>query len=343
MRQVDTTAPSSQQPAQQQAMVDSTPQVGLHPYMEHQPATNNANINPNPIISTPVNVAISSPSDSGNHPFYFYDTTLLYNPLELQEAEGENVIDFDSILSHYEWPEIALRKSLFTGHSMKVEHPQQERLDNQGIGWVFGTIVFAVLCIGIFLARTRLKLVEAVSSAFSLRSMARTLREHNIVKISTLIPGGLIYMIEFALLGFYFGGEHIASSLSTSAYTAYLIILAACMGGYLLRLGTISLLGNIFQNNAAIGLYNTTSFLLHLVGSVGMAPLLLLLYFYEPLSNIALWTALIFAAILFIIRLIRGLQLILTHSTNSRIYLFYYLCIVEIVPFLIAWKLIISS
>ena len=47
-------------------------------------------------------------------------------------------------------------------------------------------------------------------------------------------------------------------------------------------------------------------------------------------------------ALLFTIRLIRGLKLILTFSKTPKVYLFYYLCILEIVPIIIIIKVVIS-
>ena len=340
MQQVDTTAPIQQTPP---IAVDTAPQVGLHPYMEHQPSTNNTNINATPRVETSHTLQPVVPTtDSTFHPFYFYDTSFLYDPSLIDTTNQSVGTDFDSLLSHYEWPEIQYRKSLFTGHAMPVKHRAQERtVDNAG-GWIFGAVIVAVLLIALFLSRTRIKLGEALGSAFSLRVMARIFRDHNIIKTSALLPAGLIYMIEFALLGFYFGGSDVASSLDATPFGTYLVILVACIVGYLLRLGLISLLGNVFQNGTAIGLYNATSFLLHLVGAILLAPLLLLVFFYEPFAQSCLWTAIFIVVIIFIVRIIRGLLLILTHSTSSRFYLFYYLCIVEIVPFLIAWKQIIS-
>ena len=46
--------------------------------------------------------------------------------------------------------------------------------------------------------------------------------------------------------------------------------------------------------------------------------------------------------LLFVVRLIRGLQLILTFSKTPKFYLFYYLCILEIVPIIIIIKVAIS-
>ena len=75
MQQVDTTAPIQQTPP---IAVDTAPQVGLHPYMEHQPSTNNTNINATPRVETsPTLQPVVPTTDSTFHPFYFYDTSFL--------------------------------------------------------------------------------------------------------------------------------------------------------------------------------------------------------------------------------------------------------------------------
>ena len=67
-----------------------------------------------------------------------------------------------------------------------------------------------------------------------------------------------------------------------------------------------------------------------------------LLLFFSPLSTALAPIALTIVALLMIIRIIRGMIIILSSANDSKFYLFYYLCTVEIVPILIIAKLILS-
>ena len=119
------------------------------------------------------------------------------------------------------------------------------------------------------------------------------------------------------------------------------ITLAALIAFILLKNSFIRLLGNIFDDRAATMLYISSNNLFYFIGGLTTTPLLLLLFYISGAQDTLLKTTLIIIAIVFTIRLLRGMQLILTNSKTSKLYLFYYLCILEIIPILVMAKVIL--
>lgn len=338
MQQIDTTNPAPQQPVRP-TTVDTTPAyTGLHSYMEHQPVENNQYVNHRTIETTvPADVTPAELS----RPFYFYDTTFLHDPTS--DIETTEVLpSLDSLFLQAEWSPQKSHQSIFVGHELPTRHhTATHKTDGDVPGWIFCSLIAVALFICFFLNRTRLKLSEMFGALFNQRSMARLFREHNISNGSRLITGGIIYMLEFALLSYYIVNTQ-TSGMNLSGPLTLLMLAAVFLGGYLLKLGFNTLLGQIFENSPATKAYNSNTYLFNTLGSIILLPILLLTFYNPHIGHTCGWLSLSFISIWFIIRLLRCLQLILTYPSNSRIYLFSYLCMSEIVPLLIAAKTLIS-
>ena len=82
----------------------------------------------------------------------------------------------------------------------------------------------------------------------------------------------------------------------------------------------------------------TTAF----INGMIMIPLLFL-YYYSPYSSNEnlLIVILVVISIMLLVRLIKGLFLVLSETKFSRFYLFVYLCILEFIPLIIIYKSLI--
>ena len=226
------------------------------------------------------------------------------------------------------------RPSLFTGHTL-VQHDNglQTRTDNTAPAWIFAILVLlsALLCIYYRLHKITAK--NLLHSLVDSRAMDRMLRNNNMPRIVQLIPMGLLMVASLSLPVAHFS-DHIP-------FGSYLLLSAAAMLAYLLRNLLLRLFGTIFDDNTAVVSYITSNYLYHLVLASVTLPLLFL-FFYLPRGNVALDILAGLIVLEFILRLVRGLKLFLTQSSNAHFYLFYYLCIVEIIPILVLIKQIIN-
>ena len=271
-------------------------------------------------------------------PFYQFDTSVQTTPVQ-----DTNLLCLDSVLAHIEHPEPVVKKSLFKGHKLQASSLNTTpHVVHGSPGWLFGSIIVLVALISWFVNSYRFRIRDIFSAAFSVRGLNFLFRENNFTRELSLLPMSLFY---FGGLAFYFffwaqwAGVKVGGGQD---WLLFLSLLGASVVFYLTRSALIRLLGSIFENSSATSLYMSNTYIYSFVGTLFVVPISLIL-FYAPRFQFFLAILLgVIVAILFVMRLVRGMNIMLKQTKNSRLYLFYYLCILEIVPILIAVKLISS-
>ncbi len=231
-----------------------------------------------------------------------------------------------------EAPETVFHESLIAPSNLPAVHEGlQDRFEGDAPAWIFIALLLfsALLCLLFRLRSIKMKLL--LKSAVDLRAMDRLVRDCNLNRTLTMLPMGLLLVAEFCL------PVH-QMQLAESGIAGYLLLFAAVALLYLLRNGLLRLLGNTFEQKAEMTLYITSNYLYHLIEATCAIPLLFL-YFYLPGGHAAMtWILVIFLCIGFLTRFLRSTKLFLTHPNGSCFYLFYYLCIVEMIPIIVALK-----
>jgi len=248
----------------------------------------------------------------------------------------------DSILAPYADWVAPQRESMFAQreHSQEAPAPQLRQAP-EGSDWVFGILTLLIALTSIYLNNQKFLLKDILQSLFDRRAMERVFRENN-MKPRSLLPMTCIYLGALSLVANELICNIPGAMLVKNNVLQYLILFAGITTYYLIRNEVIRMFGALFEDRHATTLYISSNSLFYFIGGIGATPLTLL-YFFAPGANSTLLTILgIFVAIVFVLRIGRSLQLILTNSKSSKLYLFYYLCIVEIIPILLVAKGIIS-
>ena len=243
-----------------------------------------------------------------------------------------NYITIDSIHRHQEQPDTVFHESIIAPHNLPVVHSgMQTRPDNALPAWIFiALLLFSALTCLIFRLRN-IKLGILLKSAIDLRALDRLVRDCNLNRTLTMLPMGLLLIVELCL------PVHQAL-LESSGIPGYLLLCVAVALLYILRNGLFRLLGNTFDNKQGMNIYITSNYLYHLIEATTVIALLFL-YFYLPGGRPAMtWILVIYLCLGFTIRFLRSIKIFLTHPNGSCFYLFYYLCIVETIPIIVALK-----
>ena len=221
-----------------------------------------------------------------------------------------------------------LRPSLFNGHGLVLQHDALLlRADSGAPVWIFVLLLTLVALLTLYYRTSKLHFKSLMPLLVDSRAMDRTLRSNNLNSRMRFVSMGLL-MLACVLLPVH------QMALAKTGLGGYLLLLAAVTALYLLRNGLMRLLAVIFDNNSAVDTYITSNYLYHLALATLTLPLLFL-SFYLPFGRETMLYLLAGLVVLeFIMRLFRGLKLFLTQSSGSYVYLFYYLCIVEMVPVL---------
>ena len=244
----------------------------------------------------------------------------------------------DSIFKAPDQSTLPERASLFRNHLLKTVHESEvKRVNVDDGGYVFGVLLTLTVLLLVFCLLRKIELKRCVMSVFSMRHTNIMVRESGLKSDILLWPLPFIYYSVLGALGYVVAtrlfGEEIYGMLDLP------ILIGICLLYSFIRYTVIKLLGKACNGEEAVGMYLISGSLFQQIGLVFLIPLTLVGFYVE--KNV-IWIAGAVAAVVFILRLARGLTIVLSRSAGSKLYLFYYLCIVEIVPILIIAKVLVG-
>ncbi|MBR4505582.1 MAG: DUF4271 domain-containing protein [Bacteroidales bacterium] len=263
-------------------------------------------------------------------PFYLWDTTAADSTLQVLEVNLG--IPMDSIFPPIDRPEPLQRNSLFTHHGMPLLHEQPvARRNDAEPAWMFIVLMALTVLLVVYYRTRKISLGELLKSTIDSHATDRLVRSCNMVRVSTLVPAGLLTVAMLSVAVFQAAMVHTGPG-------GYLLLTGGIAVAYLLRNLVVRLLGNVFDSKENVSAYITSNYLYHLVLATAVLPLLFL-QVYMPWGNmVVLYVIVALTVLVFVLRLSRGVKVFLTNSKGSSFYLFYYLCTIEIVPFLVLTK-----
>lgn len=275
--------------------------------------------------------------------------TLQYIPIPYRDTsyippvvEPEKPVNLDSLFQAYCAQEQEVRPSLFVGHELPASngggsgrHGEQHVAD-----WVFLALLLLGGLVSLLANSSRLKMADVFRSAFNNRSLARLYRENSSKHFRMLVPMSLIYVATLALLGLNCDAVGYTLPYGLHGLAVYAVAIVVAIACYFLRNGLIQLFGSAFDNGDATRIYIANTYIYNTIGAMALLPLAFITL-YSSAAKVLFYVSAAVVALLFLMRLVRGMMLIISAVKNSRFYLFYYLCILEVVPILIAFKLLI--
>lgn len=258
-------------------------------------------------------------------PFYQWDTSAF----ELPQHEVNVGIPLDSIFRSFDTLDTIFRQSMFSDHSLALHHHGLlPRPDTFPQIWIFVLLIALCALLCIYFRTHKITPLELLKSTIDRRVMDRLLRDNNLNRTPPLVPMGIFVVATVGLFAHQAAMPH-------TGLPGYGILAGALLLAYLLRNAILRLLGNIFDNQPAISLYIVNNYLYHLLLASILLFLLFPMVYFDAGRNVFIYIIGALIALEFLIRFVRGSKLFLTQTKNSGIYLFYYLCTVEIVPILV--------
>ena len=159
-----------------------------------------------------------------------------------------------------------------------------------------------------------------------------------VIILSIIAP---LMLMPISLVGYYAFFPQV-SNIWTNILQ-YILLFAVCIAVYYTRNGIIRFIGNAFENSEAVHIYLSSNYIYHLLYGIAATAIAFFIFYTDRVGQTFLYILLAVIALLFTARLLRGMQLILTNAKTQKFYLFYYLCILEIVPLIIVSKVVINS
>lgn len=267
-------------------------------------------------------------------PFWQWDTAVAEQPPTREASVG---LTLDSLLPHREVPEAMPRPSMFRHHQLQVEHGAAMPRNAGGEPvWVFGALVLLSGLLCLYYRIRKVKLLLLLKSTVDGRALDRLVRDSNLNRDVVMVSMGLLLMAAVAL-------PAVRLLWPGADWWAYVAAAAGLGLLYVLRNGLMRFLGNVFERRQEVSRYITCNYVYHLVEATVAVPLLYF-HFYLPSGGMPVLVALaVMAGVAFVMRLVQGVKIFLTHANGVGFYLFYYLCIVELVPVVVLLRVLIAQ
>ncbi len=245
-------------------------------------------------------------------------------------------------------PGTAEEPSFFSGHSLPASPNTLPRLKTHGFDSIYAMILMLVFILFVIVKVYSPRKLNQMFTAFIKPSaMNQLLREeYAFTNRSSLLL--LILSLLVLPLFAYQACDYLSHSTFLYQFSkarsihTYLYALVFLLGTYLVKIGTIRFLATTFSMKPAGSEYVYTVLLFGKVAGLIMFPLVLLIAFARQLNTgYAIYTGLFILAMLLIYRLLRLVQIGISTAKMPFIYLFLYLCTLELLPFIVFIKLFV--
>jgi hypothetical protein len=227
--------------------------------------------------------------------------------------------------------------SLFTGHRLpaKVLRPSAK----QGTTADY-TISAMLLCLLIFTWVQRFyakRLRQVFKAAFLPRYLNQLERDGNLFTERISLGLSVVFVLVFTLaLGQIAENKFGLGFSSENGVLLYLLLCGAVCSIWLVKSSLIKILGIIFKTELYSQAYLFNNLIFNMItGIILFFPVVMTAY-VDP--EVYTWVSIVIIFILLIYKSLRGIIIGLSNSDFSVLYLFVYLCTLEILPFVILYR-----
>ncbi len=232
-------------------------------------------------------------------------------------------------------------KSIFSNHLLKPSSNGPNIKVHEHQNWMFLTLLLMLFLIAILRVFYQKKFTLFVNAFVSKRFSNQIIRDENALTQSTSVVLTVVFFISLSLF-FYLVTNHFHHNLmGFNGFQKFSVILIACFGFYFLKLLLNKLGGYIFKVYKETDEYIFNQFIvLQILGLLLTICCILLNYSVQIEKEVIIYLGFSALIIGFAIRMIKSVG-IANMNTYSPVYIFLYLCTLEILPLIIIIKLII--
>ena len=239
-------------------------------------------------------------------------------------------------------PETVFSKSIFSAHLLHPKNQTTREIQRLQPDWVVGVLM---LCFILF-AWTQVfyykRIRQIFRAPFSKRFANQLMRDGNLFKERISVSLGIVYVFTFSLLLFEVNEQILKIPFPMfPGILLFWVITLANMAVLTVKVSLVQLLGIVFKTKETTYDYMLNMLVFALLsGPVMMVVLVFILYLKFP---VLLHMCLILFILMFIFRFVRGFFIGIRLTKFSYLFLFVYLCSLEILPLLVIIKLLLNQ
>ncbi len=231
--------------------------------------------------------------------------------------------------------------SVFGSHQLQVRDQVRPQLVHRQPDWMLAILLFCFIILAWVQVFFHKRMRQIFRAPFSQRFINQLMRDGNLFQERIAVALTAVYILSLSLFLYTFNEQVLKTYIhGISGLPLFALIIAACILLPVLKTGVIQFLGIIFRTRETTAHYMLNMLIINLItGPVLLTGLVFIIYLeYAWL----LYLVLAILGFLFLLRFLRGLMVGLTLTKFSYLFLFVYLCTLEILPLLILAKLVID-
>jgi hypothetical protein len=207
--------------------------------------------------------------------------------------------------------------------------------------WITLLLILCFILLAWVQVFDRYRLSQIIRASLQKRFFSLLIREGNLFTERISFALGLIYLISLALLIF-LGFNNLTGGppFGLRPFSLFLLTLVSIILYWGIKVFLIRMLGNIFRTSLTTREYLVNIMVFNMVSGLNLLPFLVLIVYLE--SPLFLYSGLIIIALLIVLRFIRGFMIGINLTKFSYLYLFVYLCSLEILPLIVLLRFFLN-
>jgi len=206
------------------------------------------------------------------------------------------------------------------------------------LSWLPGILLFSLFTFSFIKIIYRKYVLQVLYSLINYQASVRLLRDRNVLFRNMAVGLNLVFGINAGLFVYFMLDYFKIGQIQSNSFISFLIYALCIIVLFNLKFILCKTLGFLFLVHEIFEEYIHNENLSNKIIGLLLFPIIILIP-YIPLSikAIVLYTGMVMLVILFVLRIIRGIQIIIRKEV-SPFYLILYLCTIEILPLLIMVK-----
>ena len=251
-------------------------------------------------------------------------------------AEHDSTLEIQSL----QRPLTEYSPTLFTSQQLRPESFRTVPFTKNPPGWILGVILICLILIAwthVFYSN-RIRLM--FKAPFSQRNVNQLLRDGNIMTERFTLTYSAVYILTFSLLLFEINRILVGFRFThLNDMTIFGILNLFVIGYYVLKMCVIWFLGSVFKTRETTLNYQLNLMILSMITGPVLLVFLIPFLFIPDIK--LLYMSIMAAGILLLFRFVRGFFIGMSLTKFSYLFLFVYLCSLEILPVLILVKILL--
>lgn len=251
---------------------------------------------------------------------------------------SDTTADFKSLLS----PSSPPSHSFFKSNQLMTKEIRPIQFVKYQPDWIFVLLLFCFLLLAWVQVFYRRRLRQIFAAPFSKRFLNQLIRDGDLISERAALATGIIYIMTTSLF-IYQLNELIFKHEQTKYLQGLLLFVLICIllvTFWILKVALIRLLAFIFKTGQTTREYLLNILIFNIITGIFLLPFLVVSIYLK--CDVFLWICAIIFSFFFFFRLARGFFIGMTLTKFSWLFLFVYLCSLEILPLIVLLKTVLK-